>query len=99
MLNAKVMENRIGTGRRFNLRSNRAAPTLRRQACRAIAATVKGGCSDGRSSSVKPGQTSFIAQAGDQNPWKPLKANGLQNKQLWSGQTIVNLVKYDQKEQ
>ena len=40
MPKAEVMKNRLGAGRRFKLRSNRAPPALRRRACRAILSSV-----------------------------------------------------------
>jgi len=51
---------------------------------------------EGQSSSVKLGQTDSVGQAAGQNPCKTFKMNSLQNKQLYSSQTMVNLVTYGQ---
>jgi len=41
---------------------------------------------------VKAGQTDMEGQASGLNPYKSMKINDLQNKQLWVGQTMINLV-------
>ncbi len=46
----------------------------------------------GRSNPVKPGQTDSLGQAAGRNPCKALKMNNLRNKQLQSGQTMLNVV-------
>ena len=73
-----------------------------RQACRADLSRQSrfsdGGSrfGEGGSNPVKVNQTDLVGQAGTSNPCKCFIINSLQNKQLLSGQTMLNLVKHGQ---